>query len=203
VTLMNSRLRTAVAAAGIAVAAAGCSGSSTGPTPNNPGLTAHPRGAQGVALDAESPIEEIDYQSRVGLIDNSVIPYSSLTRAATSPVKILSVQAMSPSPGLRVLAFIAYRYSQTPGSSGSRGPIHAPYRPLVGLSVTHAFTYWWQVRLQPEQTGKLSVHGIEVTYEEAGKVYHQLLPVTYVMHVHAADFRRVVSSTSGNSDVSR
>jgi hypothetical protein len=185
----SRRLLLAVAATAIAVAAAGCRGTPTASTPHNPGLTAPPRGTQGVALDAQTAIAEIDYQSRVGLIDNSVIPYSSLTPAAASPVKILSVQAMNPSQGLRVLAYLAYRYDQTPGSSSSRGRISAPHRPLEGLSVTHAVTYWWQVRFDPEQTGKLSVHGIQVTYEEAGRVYHQLLPVTYIMHVHEVGWR--------------
>ncbi|HEX3824053.1 MAG TPA: hypothetical protein VHV79_06290 [Mycobacteriales bacterium] len=54
------------------------------------------------------------------------------------------------------------------------------------MSVTHATTYWWQVELQPEHVGVLSVHGIQLTYSDDGKIYQQLLPVTYVRHVHPA-----------------
>jgi hypothetical protein len=164
-------------AAAIAIAAVGCT---TGATPGTP----IDRIAQGVAFDTHSRITEVDYGSRVGLTDDSVIPNSTLTATAASPVKILAAQAMSPSAGLRVLGFVAYRYSQTPGASSSHGPIKAPHRPLVGVAVTHATAYWWQIELQPEHVGVLSVHGIQITYTEAGKTYHQLLPVTYVMHVH-------------------
>jgi hypothetical protein len=182
----SGRKRAGVAVAALAFAAttAACSGSTAAPSTQASSAT-----TQGKAFETESAIKEIDNTSRVGLIDNAVIPYSTLRTNAASPVKIVAVQAMSPSAGVRVAGFVAYLYSNTPGSSSSNGPIKAPHQPLLGISVTHAVTYWWQVRLLPVRTGTQSVDGIRVNFDELGHEYHQLLPVTYVLHVHPADWR--------------